>query len=78
MRSLKKFAIVSSLALLTSGCARSMPTVTDAASLCKDWRVVKYRPADKAMDARTAAEILANNEARQVWGCAKLKNEKAA
>lgn len=77
MHALIKFAAISALALLCSGCAGNMPTVTDAASLCKDWRVIKYRSADKAMDARTAAEILANNESRQVWGCAKTKNEAA-
>jgi hypothetical protein len=76
MPKLMKFALVSSLALLCSACAKNMPTVVEAGSLCRDWR--PYRPAKgDQLTEKSAAELLANNESRVVWGCHKTKNEAA-
>ena len=53
-----------------------MPTVVEAGSLCKDWRA--YRPVKgDQLTEKSAAALLANNEARQVWGCHKTKSEAA-
>lgn len=76
MSLLKRFGAISSLALLCSGCANNMQTVTDAGSLCKDWRVYRPAKADRLTD-KSAAELLASNEARVIWGCHKKKNEAA-
>lgn len=72
MRKFAKFAGVLTLALLGSGCAGSMPTVTDATALCADWRA--YRPirGDKLTND-SAKALLENNEARKIWGCHPLE-----
>lgn len=53
-----------------------MPALVNAQALCKDWRVYKPKPGDK-LTAKSAAELLASNESRPVWGCKKLENEAA-
>jgi len=53
-----------------------MPTVVEAKSLCRDWR--PYRPAKgDQLTEQSAAELLASNESRVVWGCHKTKPEAA-
>ena len=53
-----------------------MPTIVEAGSLCKDWRA--YRPAKgDQLTEKSATELLANNEARVVWGCHRTKSEAA-
>ena len=64
--------------MLASGCSQTMPALVDAQLLCKDWRVIRPSRADiDKMSEKLAAEILANNESRPVWGCAKLENKAA-
>jgi len=53
-----------------------MPTIVEVNSLCKDWRAYRPEKGD-VLTNKSAAELLANNEARQVWGCHKTKPEAA-
>ena len=71
-----KFAAISALALLGSGCAQNMPTLIETAKLCEAWTVYKPRKGD-LLSAKSAAQLLANNEARIVYGCKRLENEAA-
>jgi hypothetical protein len=69
-------AVISALALLGSGCAQNMPTLIETAKLCEAWTVYKPRKGD-LLSAKSAAQLLANNEARIVYGCKRLENEAA-
>ena len=62
--------------MLASACSPSLPAIIQTELLCKDWQVIRPSAADiKAMSEKTAVEILANNEARTIYGCARLENE---
>ena len=76
MHKFAKFVAVSSLIALCSGCSGNMPNLVNAEELCADWGVFKPRKGDR-LTPESAAELLANNEARVVWGCKKLENEAA-
>jgi len=58
------------IAASSAGCAQNQITGT-AEQLCRDWRQIGVRKADKISDD-TAKEIIGNNEARGVW-CAPKK-----
>jgi hypothetical protein len=53
-----------------------MPTLIETAKLCEAWTVYKPRKGD-LLSAKSAAQLLANNEARIVYGCKRLENEAA-
>jgi len=48
----------------------------ETSALCQDWRVYKPRKGDR-LSPQSAAELLASNESRVVYGCKKLANEAA-
>lgn len=76
MHKFAKFAALSSLATLGSGCAGNIPTLIEKSSLCRHWTVQKVRKGD-ALSPKSAAEALARNESRVTYGCKKLENEAA-
>ena len=62
--------------LLGSGCATNTPILIETARLCEAWTVYKPRKGD-SLSPKSAAQMLANNEARIVYGCKKLAEEAA-
>ena len=73
MRRFARLGAVCLLAALGSGCSKNMVTLVETQALCQDWRVYKPRKGDRLTD-ESAEELLENNLAREVWGCAKHDN----
>jgi len=77
MKTFVKFAALSLVMALGSGCAKNTVQLIETQSLCKDWTV--YRPAkgDRLTD-KSAEQLLESNEARVIWGCDRLENVAAS
>lgn len=60
--------------LLTSGCAQQPKPEGTAQIICRSWKEIGIRKADK-LTTDTAREIIANNEARPEW-CGKVAEAK--
>lgn len=63
-----------SIAVIAEGCAPPPKPEGTAEQLCRSWREIGIRKADK-LTTETAREIVANNEARPEW-CAKFAEAK--
>lgn len=64
--------------MLVSGC-NPLPVLLETSLLCKDWQVIKPSKADIAkMSEELAIQLLANNESREIYGCARYENEAKA
>lgn len=66
--------LCASIAVIANGCAKDERPEGTAAQLCRSWKEVGIRKADK-LTTDTAREIVANNEARPEW-CGKLAEAK--
>ena len=77
MKRFVRYAALSLVMALGSGCAGNTVQLIETQSLCADWTV--YRPAkgDKLTD-KSAEQLLESNEARVVWGCDRLENVAAS
>lgn len=66
--------ICANIAATASGCATPPKPEGTAEQLCRSWREIGIRKADK-ITTDTAREIVANNEARPEW-CGKIAEAK--
>lgn len=66
----KTIAALILMTLAAGGCAKDERPEGTAAQLCRSWKEVGIRKADK-LTTDTAREIVANNEARPDW-CGKM------
>lgn len=64
----------SSVAIASSGCASAPKPEGTAEQICRSWKEIGVRKADK-FTTETAREIVANNEARPEW-CGKIAEAK--
>jgi hypothetical protein len=56
------------LALLSSGCAVDTAQTVEPSKICKPWKQINIRTADK-LTPETAGEIEQNNVGREAFGC---------
>jgi hypothetical protein len=77
MKTFVKFAVLSLVLGLGTGCAKNTVQLIETQSLCQDWQVYRPRKGDKLTD-KSAEQLLENNEARVVWGCERLDNTAAS
>ncbi len=66
--------LCASIAAIASGCAQQPKPEGTAEQMCRSWREIGVRKADK-FSPDTAREIVANNEARPEW-CGKVAEAK--
>lgn len=66
--------LICASALALSGCATPPKPEGTAEQLCRSWREIGIRKADR-ITTDTAREIVANNEARPEW-CGKVAEAK--
>lgn len=57
---------IAATAALTSGCATPPKPEGTAEQICRSWKEIGIRKADK-LTTETAREIVANNESRPEW-----------
>ncbi len=72
LQRLKSALLCGSIAVTASGCTlfQDPKPVGTAAQLCRSWKEIGIRKADK-LSTETGREIVANNEARPEW-CGKI------
>ena len=67
-------ASIAATAALNSGCAPQPKPEGTAEQICRSWKEIGIRKADR-LTTDTAREIVANNEARPEW-CGKIAEAK--